>query len=158
MSLWDEDEEYELLPEGVYSAVLNESKLDITGPDNVVTMVYKIVSSPGNENKKIWIRLKFNESAKKFVKWQTGVLGIGTELKECSTWNAAAEKCHEMLYSQMNKLKVELEVSHREHNGKTYENAILKEVLGTYNASDVHPGVENMALAPSFDAEEEIPF
>jgi len=161
MGLWeDEKEEYNNIEPGLYTAVLDESKLDTSKEPYVVTTVWRIVGDANFNDRKLWIRLQFSESAVKFVKWQTGVLGIGSELKECSTWNESAEKCHAMLYPKMDILTVELQVTNREYQGKVYDNAIIENVVADFKSSTVHSGVENLAPgpAPSFDANEEILF
>lgn len=156
MNYGDDDDTFDTIPADIYPAMLTNATLDETGDVAVLTCCYAISEGP-QEGRALWQRFRFNEKSKKFLRWQLGMLHVWSELKGLDDDQDAARKGSELMFAKVDKLKVALKVTHREYQGKTYEDVIIDDVLNDEtdipNEAPVINGPE-----PSFDTSEEIPF
>jgi len=154
-----EKKEYELLADGYYNAVLEDTKLDETTEPAVLTLTFRVTQGEA-KGRKLWIRVRFNEASAKFMTWQLGVLGVWSTAKEEKTIQEASRKAAELAYELCEKAHVVLDVSRRTWEGKEYQNAVIKELLAT-NSSSINADVPNhapIASPPVMDKSEDLPF
>ncbi len=155
MKYGDEDT-FDTVPEGLYPAMLTNTTLDETGEVSVLTCCYAVADGK-QEGRALWQRFRFNDKSMKFLRWQLGMLHVWKELKGAPNDQEAARKAAELMFAKVDQLKVDLKVSHREYNGKTYEDVIIDQVLN--DPIDIPNEVPTFAKAvPTVNKEEEIPF
>lgn len=146
MSFYDSDEsKFDLIPTGIYIATIFNVTIDETKDPVKMSVQYKL-----ENNRRCFQNFKFNDAGKKFLTWQAGVLGWNTMAKEKNPdAKTAQEFARAYLDSSKDLLgkKVELEMSHREWEGKTYESVKL---LGFADETQANP--------PLMDSSEELPF
>ncbi len=155
MKYGEDDAAFDNVPEGIYPAMLTNATLDETGDVAILTCCYAVANG-AQEGRALWQRFRFNDKSMKFLRWQLGILHVWRELSTSDSDEVAARKAADLMFAKVDKLKVSLKVSHREYNGKTYEDVIIDDVLKdeTYIPNEV-PVITN---APIMDTKEEIPF
>lgn len=146
MSFYDSDEsKFDLIPTGNYVATIFNVTIDETKDPVKMSVQYKL-----ENNRRCFQNFKFNDAGKKFLTWQAGILGWNSLAKEknpeAKTPQEFARAYLEASKSLLGK-KVELEMSHREWEGKTYESVKLIDLLD-----------ESLQGPPSINKEEELPF
>jgi hypothetical protein len=143
--MWGEDDKdsggYSLIDEGKYVAKITNSSLDTskegTEDDPYVLKVEYTISSGKFERRKLWQNFRFSEKSLKWIRWQLGVM--------------AAFKAAEHIFKlvEMGDVHFNVEISHREYNGKTYTDTKLLDIISG--------PVKNQDL-PSFDSSDNFDF
>lgn len=150
------DDASDIIPEGLYKTKLTNATLDETGDVPVLTLAY-IISDGEHEGKALWQRFRFNDKSKKFLCWQLGILHVWKQLSDSPSDQEAARRAADLMFAKVDKLSVTLEISHREWEGKTYENVIIDEIIS--DESDIPNKVPlPINTEPTFDSKEDIPF
>ena len=115
---WFDDEDDNLLAEGVYPVILTNATLDETKADPRISIEF----THGNKRKS-WLNLTFADTRKKFVNWQLRELGVYDRIKEISTAKglsparAALDALGELIG-----VECEISIEHNEWQGRTYAN------------------------------------
>lgn len=139
MSFWKEDTvDADLVDEGDHEAILDDVILDETKDDPKLKLTWKFTREPF-KGRKAWMNLTFSEKAWKFTRWQLSELELSSVAKEADTIHEAARMVFHALSSQIRTLNVTLKISHREWNGKTSIDAIIKSVNKQPEASESIP-------------------
>lgn len=151
----------DVLPEGKYSVTLDRISLDETGKHPLVNSTFKVLDTV-YKNRLLWKRFYFSEgTAKKFLPWQMGILGIKKDLDEmnCDSFQSTARGALDLLGAKIGNNYV-VDVKHVEgNNGTTYNDLIVVESIADsilVQAAHLPDGLPNAAL--KVDEEEELPF
>lgn len=165
----DIDNEKSLIDKGLYQVLLSdidlvtEDKLGFNLDHHKVKITFQIVG-PKHQGKKLWLNLIFKDTTQKFLAWQLGVLGVWKQLKDVTSHEEAAKKAANELWARKGALECTVEVSHREYQGSTYENVIVKsgsaETSPPNYANQVVDQASKKAELPmkGLDTSEELPF
>lgn len=158
MSWWQNDIEkkdtYDLIDEGKYVSYLSDCSLDETKDYPRLTLKWKI--SDGKFKNRLMfqnfnIKADMSEKQIQFITWQLGTLGIWSALKEALDEWAMARMALTELGKLLNKIHVEMNVKHREYEGKTFLNLTI-----TGDAWESDPLIE--AAKANQETSEELPF
>jgi hypothetical protein len=160
-----EQQTYELLPDGKYEAIVHNATIDETKTPYVLKVTYEIVEEGKYKNRKLFQQFTFQESAKKYLMWQLGVLGAWQFGKAANSEEEAVRLMTQAVFNMVNEVYVMLKVSRREYEGKEYQNAIVDHVIDKFDGSDSPVNQPKKELVnhapvspPVTDLNEEIPF
>ena len=155
----EDNKEFLPLTEGIYNVTLDDVSLDETGNSPFITATFTVLSGK-YKNRKLWKRYYFSDgTARKFLPWQFGVLGIKKDLDECdlNSHQETARKSLDLLGGVIGSAFV-ADVSVVDGNdGKQYNDLVLtgEFVPQASDASDLD-NIPNEV--PSFDSDEEFKF
>jgi len=153
MEYGDEQEEFELIPEGVYGCNLVDSDADLTKDKPWVNTEW-VVCTGDFEGRKLWKRFYFTDNTLKFNQWQLGILGIWSQLKESGGDHIkAAEIAQGNIYDMVGQGNVyaDMKVSHSTYQGKTREDCIIDAMTTKEMA------MTEVTEAPSLDTDDDFP-
>lgn len=128
MGFFDDNEEYTAIEEGTCTAKIVDISMDNDKGYPRISIQYAL-----DNNRRIFQNFNFNEKGSKFIVWQFGILGINDKVKEATKnsedYEVIAKSYLDISGTLLNKY-VQISVSHREYNGKTYENVKLLNLIG----------------------------
>jgi hypothetical protein len=163
MALWSKDEENEtgstLIPVGTHICTLENCTIDTTKDDYTLELTWKVLGGESQGKvRKQWIT--FREGGKRWIMWQTGVMGISEFIRDCDTFNQAALKAADILFKGVNKLNVTLEVYEDTYTDRTgtLKTSQKVKLIERYEGEVRKDGLPNMAPPPKQTLDEELPF
>jgi hypothetical protein len=163
MGIYDQTD-YAPIEAGVYCAKLDNCTLDETKADPKISVTYKL-----NNGRTTWQNFTFKDTTVKWLSWQLGVTGAWARSKEiCKDPDSFKEVARACLTALGEKIGTyyEVEITHREYNGKTYTDLKLERAMTnqeakafTEAANKAPKKIKNYADdIPTMNQNEEIPF
>jgi len=153
-----QDTEYTLVEVGEYNAVLGDVSMDDSGNHPYVELIFTLDGS----NRKMWKRLYVSDgTAKKFLPWQVGVLGIKAELDAANLTShlATAKKMMELLGTKVGTAySIDVKITEGQ-DGRQYNDLVV--ISAAIQASSVSGDIEahdSLTPAPTLDTGEALPF
>lgn len=113
-----EKKDFEPLPQGTYHVEIEEAVIDVSRDPASVKWQYKVTDGD-YLNRKLWKRNYMTPKALPFLKQDLNALGVKVE---------KASHLPEALEQLLGK-SVEVAVSHRTYNGKTYEDVYVNKLI-----------------------------
>jgi len=175
MGLWSQEDlednnNFKPIPEGRYNATVENCTLEDVKHDNGLVTKTKIrmCYALPNSKRKLFQNFTFNDHSGtvKFLNWQLSTLGVDMgEVNLCTSFEDAAHMAANTLFKYVGSgVEVEVDVKHREYNGKIYENAVVHSVLAngspstTTNETVMAPTADLPNMAPTINANEKMPW
>lgn len=122
---------YELMPEGEYQAIIDDSQLDLTKSPARLSLTYKIVEGP-HKNRKLWANYNMGGQGLGFLKKDMKTLGLDYA-------GVTSESDVAKLVFQAVGQGVTIFVNQKEWKGKTYNNAYLNKAEPRQSKNDALP-------------------
>lgn len=119
----------ELQP-GIYEATLLEVKAEESrAGDPVVVLKWSV----GPTKRYAWLRLRMNNTGMKFARWQLDVMGL-MDMVSAARDGFEAQSLALTACQREVGARYQVEIKHREWNGKVYPDITLKQRLGDQDA------------------------
>ena len=148
----EKETDYDLIKEGNYTATLDDFVFYTDKEPKKLRLQWRL-----DNNRVISQFFSFNEKSVKWLSWQLGIIECysGSEIRELGLNTADEVLVYvENKLQKTNNLIVDLEIQHRTYNGKTSENALVKEKINTVIN---HAPTKKQSEPPSLD-DCELPF
>lgn len=116
-ALIEGNQEFDLIPNGEYEAIIDNTSLDISKTPARLSLTYKIVTGEF-KNRKVWSNYTMQGRGLGFLKKDMKTLGLDY------SGVSKEEDVAKLMFSQVGR-GVEIFIKQSEYNGKTYNNAYL---------------------------------
>jgi hypothetical protein len=137
----NDEDKMDLMPEGTHRMKFDDVKLDETKDPITLTIRWK--SESGHA---VWQNFRMGEKYGKYLSWQLGVLGVW-DVRKTATDEADLARKLLMELAKLEGSHATLQISHREYQGRTFVDGIVKSVEVKLDPN-----------APKVDDSESIPF